>query len=320
VIMLGTLAFLRPRKSPREGGERVLLGAVRSSRREEAREAVDHDRWAAMDEPRASQSHVFDRIVCGTDGTPASLDAVRQAIRLQGSPGNLHLVTVANLDKAAHAGMAATHAADILQSEAETALAQARAIAPAATSKLVDGEPVAALLSEAESEDATLVAVGSHGHRRAAGLVLGTVTARMLRDATCSVLIARPARSSDAWPQSIVVGVDGSAESAVAFSVARSLAERFGGSARAVASTRDHLDREAAQEISPDLEEQPGHAVEVLAAASKSADLVVVGSRGLHGLKALGSVSERIAHEAHSSVLVVRDDGRPPHDSSARET
>jgi nucleotide-binding universal stress UspA family protein len=38
----------------------------------------------------------------------------------------------------------------------------------------------------------------------------------------------------------------------------------------------------------------------------ESADLVVVGSRGLRGLKALGSVSERVAHQARSSVLVVR--------------
>ena len=36
-------------------------------------------------------------------------------------------------------------------------------------------------------------------------------------------------------------------------------------------------------------------------------DLVVIGSRGLHGLKALGSVSERVAHQAECSVLVVRE-------------
>jgi nucleotide-binding universal stress UspA family protein len=36
-------------------------------------------------------------------------------------------------------------------------------------------------------------------------------------------------------------------------------------------------------------------------------DLVVIGSRGLHGLKALGSISERVAHQAECSVLVVRE-------------
>jgi nucleotide-binding universal stress UspA family protein len=35
--------------------------------------------------------------------------------------------------------------------------------------------------------------------------------------------------------------------------------------------------------------------------------LVVIGSRGLGGIKALGSVSERVVHLAHCSVLVARD-------------
>jgi nucleotide-binding universal stress UspA family protein len=43
-----------------------------------------------------------------------------------------------------------------------------------------------------------------------------------------------------------------------------------------------------------------------LVEAAMDADLLVVGSRGLHGIKALGSVSERVAHEAKCSVLVVR--------------
>lgn len=150
-----------------------------------------------------------------------------------------------------------------------------------------------------------MIAVGSHGRRRAAGLLLGTVAARVLRDATCSVLVARPARDAEAWPQTIVAGVDGSLGSAAALTAARSVAARFGGSVRVVASTKDQLDREAAEAIAPELEEHGEPAVNVLVAASESADLLVVGSRGLHGLKALGSVSERVAHQARSSVLVV---------------
>ncbi len=259
-----------------------------------------------MDHARASQSPTFERIVCGVDGTPASLVAVRQALRLLNANGSLHLVAAVHLAEAAHAGIAATHAARLLQGEVETALAEAQVAAPSATSKVVDGEPGAVLLREAETERATLVAVGSHGRRRAAGILLGTVAARVLRDATCSVLVAREARDDETWPQSVLVGVDGSTGSAAALGVARSVAERFGGSLRAVASLKDQLDAEAARAIAPELEEEPARAVDVLAAASESADLVVVGSRGLHGLKALGSVSERVAHQARSSVLVVR--------------
>jgi nucleotide-binding universal stress UspA family protein len=255
---------------------------------------------------KASEAQLFDRILCGVDGTPASLVAVRQALRLRDEHGSVLLFAVANLAQAAQAGMAAPHAAELLQHEAEAALAEALAIAPSASSKLVNGEPVGVLLKQAEAERATLISVGSHGRRRAAGLLLGTVAARMLRDATCSVLIARAARDSETWPQTIVAGVDGSLESAAAFTVARSVAARFSGSVRALASTKDQLDREAAWAIAPELEEQGDRALNALVAASESADLIVVGSRGLHGLKALGSVSERVAHQARSSVLVVR--------------
>lgn len=51
---------------------------------------------------------------------------------------------------------------------------------------------------------------------------------------------------------------------------------------------------------------RPGAAI-VAAAERSGADLVVVGSRGLHGLRALGSVSERVAHTASCSALVVRE-------------
>ena len=259
-----------------------------------------------MLDERASPGPTFERIVCGVDGTPASLVAVRQALRLLDPGGSLHLAAAVHLAEAAHAGIAATHAARLLRSEAQTALEEARVVAPSADTKIADGEPGAVLLRVAEIERATLVAVGSHGRRRAAGILLGTVAARVLRDAACSVLVAREAHDEETWPHSVLVGLDGSAGSAAALAVARSVAERFGGSVRAVASLKDHFDREAALAIAPELEEQPGRAVDVLAAASQAADLVVVGSRGLHGLKALGSVSERVAHQARSSVLVVR--------------
>jgi nucleotide-binding universal stress UspA family protein len=55
--------------------------------------------------------------------------------------------------------------------------------------------------------------------------------------------------------------------------------------------------------------------VKALVAAAREDDLIVVGSRGLHGPKALLSVSERVAHQAHCPVLVVR----PPVDQEATQ-
>jgi nucleotide-binding universal stress UspA family protein len=246
---------------------------------------------------------IFDRIVCGVDGTPESLFAVKQVARLQRSDASLLLVAVTNLAQAAHAGIAASHAADLMQADAEKAIAEATELV-AAESRIVNGDPAGVLLSAAE--DATLLALGSHGRRRTAGILLGTVAARMLREAPCSVLIARPARDPDTWPQRVVAGVDGSAESGLAVAAARSVASSCRAELRIVLATNDQIDRDLAERIAPELEERDGRGVAVLAAESETADLVVVGSRGLQGLKALGSVSERIAHQASCSVLVVR--------------
>lgn len=228
-----------------------------------------------------------ERIVCGVDGTPASLTAVGQALRLADG-GELVLVAVTNLVKAAQAGLAAVHAAELLQRDAEEALEAAKAIAPTAKVRLLDGDPATVLLHQAEAENASLIAVGSHGRGRAAGLLLGTVAARILHDAKCSVLLARPAQDPDTWPRQIVVGFDGSPEAEAALAVARALAARFGSRAQSV-------------------QEEDAKAVEALVAASESGDLVVIGSRGLRGLRSLGSVSERVAHQARCSTLVIRD-------------
>ena len=256
-----------------------------------------------MNAPAPTDLHIFDRIVCGVDGTAESLFAVKQASRLQPSEGSLLLVVAMSLAKAAHAGMAARHAAELLQTEAEQAMAEAKQLVPA-EGKIVNGDPAAILLSEAEH--ATLLAVGSHGRRRAAGILLGTVATRMLREAPCSVLISRPARDPATWPQAIVAGVDGSAESALAVAAARSVASSCGGDLRIVSATSDQVDRDAARKVAPELEERDGRALGVLTTESETADLVVLGSRGLQGLKSLGSVSERVAHQASCSVLVVR--------------
>ena len=52
---------------------------------------------------------------------------------------------------------------------------------------------------------------------------------------------------------------------------------------------------------------QPANTI-VRIAAEEKVDLIVLGSRGLNAIEAflLGSVSERVAHLAHCSVLIVR--------------
>lgn len=136
-------------------------------------------------------------------------------------------------------------------------------------------------------------------------ILIGGVAGEMLHDAPLSVLVTRPA--PEAFPLSIVVGVDGSDAADAALTTAEALAERFGAELTVLTAFRaKDVDLARMRRRSPRVVAVDGHPVETLVTASAFADLVVVGSRGLHGLRALGSVSERVAHEAKSSVLVVR--------------
>jgi nucleotide-binding universal stress UspA family protein len=141
--------------------------------------------------------------------------------------------------------------------------------------------------------------------------------------------------------QSIVVGTDGSpsAEAAVrratevasgsgarmhlvtAYPDAPSYRERIGSSAK-----RDPINlREAAESVlaraageleaqglEADTHAREGDPAQVIleVAQEQHADLVVVGARGLTGFQRflLGSVSSKLAHHAHCSLMIVRED------------
>ena len=169
------------------------------------------------------------------------------------------------------------------------------------------GDPLHCLLAEISRRKATAVVVGSHGISRATGIALGAVSTYLLHDAPCSVLIARGSIDAELWPRRIVVGVDGSADSIRAIEAATALAARCDANLRTMVATQDaRVDLDAVRRIAPGCEEHDAQALELLEVTSETVDLIVVGSRGLRGVRALGSLSERIAHEAHGSVLVVR--------------
>jgi nucleotide-binding universal stress UspA family protein len=251
-------------------------------------------------------TRVFDRIVCGVDSSPESLEAARQADRLRSSEGLLRLATVADVNVAVHAGFSATRVLGELDAAARDALHKAvDAVHPSST-HLLAGDPVPGLLDELRRSDATLVAVGPHGHSRMLGMLLGGMSTALLHEAPCSVLLARKPRFGP-FPASILCGVDGSDHSLLAAEVANDIAARFGSELVFVAATGEKpVDLERISDLGSEVVDDQRSPVEALVDLSHEADLMVVGSRGLHGLAALGSVSERVAHRAASSVLVVR--------------
>jgi nucleotide-binding universal stress UspA family protein len=250
---------------------------------------------------------LFGRIVCGVDGSAASLEAVRQSDVLLEARGKLVLVAVVEPAQAIHFQVAPTalHAArhaleDIekLDRAAAEALERARAEVTRATdvaARETGGPPVSCLLDAVASEQATLLVVGTHGLGRAAGTLLGSVATRVLHRAPCSILVARRPAAGNWSPRTIIAGVDGSEAAEAALRAGRELESRFGAELRVL--TID--------------DRRPAHA---LVEAAAEADLLAVGSRGTHSSLVLGSVSEHVAHHAHCSVLVIRQ-GRPLADS-----
>jgi nucleotide-binding universal stress UspA family protein len=261
----------------------------------------------AVSGPRWS---IFGRVLVGVDGSAEAREAARQAAILAEKPPTLLAAYDLTPPIVGATGPAVPvyYDEDVQRKAAEDALERTRQEVDAQLeAKIARGCSWDVLLAEIEREHDTLVAVGSHGTGRARGIVFGSTATELVHKAPSSVLVARKAGAE--FPRSIVVGIDGSSESAAAYAAAHGLAERFGArlwpvvahggkpvDKRLVAAIVDHL-----HEDSPD---DPVHA---LVAAGADADLLVVGSRGLHGLKSLGSVSERVAHQAHCSVLVVRE-------------
>ncbi|MDF2749847.1 MAG: UspA domain protein [Gaiellaceae bacterium] len=259
---------------------------------------------------RAAGLTQFAHVVVGIDGSPEAREAARQAARL--TDGELAFVAAYDPAEAIVGGTAIgvpVYADErALRARAESALREAATVVAesSAATELVRGRSWEALLAEVERRAASLVVVGSHGNSRLGGVVLGSTATELVHKAPCSVLVARTAGAD--FPSRLAVGVDGSAESAAAHATAKALSDRFGASLwPVVAHGGGAVDRgEVERIVGVHREDSPHGAVAALLAASAESDLLVVGSRGLHGLRALGSVSERIAHRARCSVLVVR--------------
>lgn len=261
----------------------------------------------------------FEKIVVGVEDSEAALEATRQAAALLAPHGLLTLLTTYQVLPTA-GGLAgwgsqayAYQAPEIrkqIQEQAVKTLQKAREIVHEVDAhELVEGKTkeeaaANALIAEAARIGADLIAVGAPHHGRAWGFLSGSCATAVLHNAPCSVLVARPLA---AGVKRIVVGIDGSPASRLAFNAAAALAAELGAELGTLAAYGGRaLDLDAVKAINPDYEHSAYDAVTALIGRSSDCDLLVVGSRGLEGLRALGSVSERVAHEAACSVLVVR--------------
>ncbi len=263
----------------------------------------------------------FTRVVCSVDGSLESIEAARQVSRLAPRTARLVLLGVARPLAASPLRAGVVMAPG--PSEAAAELRRARERIPElrrARLSLLEGAPIPTLLGALRRESATLVAVGIHRRSRALGVALGSVATALLHGAPCSVYVGRGPFGVTRLPRRIVVGVDGSRGAYRALEEAAALAGRIRAEVCVlVALGSKDVDLTGLEErmnaVGVVVVEDPRRPVDALLAAG--AELLVLGGRGIHGLRALGSVSERVAHQARCPVLVVRPEQWAP---SARAT
>jgi nucleotide-binding universal stress UspA family protein len=243
--------------------------------------------------------------------------AVEQAVALSGPSTALVFVCVRET-RGAGATLQATIATERADAALEDALKVAREADIEAAAEILPGhDPRSVLLEEASRSD--LLVVASHGGSRAGGIALGSTASAAVHRAQVPVLVARRPPQGIVFPERILVATDGSPDAARAVELTARIGHRHHASVYLLSVDPgphgdphriavDTVDLTAALGREPTVLRVFGHADERIleAAASERVALVAVGSRGLSGARALGSVSERVAHRAPCSVLVAR--------------
>jgi nucleotide-binding universal stress UspA family protein len=203
------------------------------------------------------------------------------------------------------------------------------------THEVLQGDAAGALIEA--SEDASLLVVGSRGRGAFKRAMLGSVSSKVVAHSECPVLVVPEGSTPDDSERVIVVGVDGSPNSAaaLAWAIGRSSPERD--EVRAVSVVHnparrdveraielvDHEVQTAAEALAPvvdpagdladargvkfGMEIVAGDAREVLFERGMAADLVVVGVRGEGGISSMvmGSVATYLVHHLPGAIAVV---------------
>lgn len=272
---------------------------------------------------RARSAPSFRDILCGVDGSRGSDEAVRQAIALGSPGGSISFIAVCE-DRGVGLGAQASLSEQRARSALDEASALAREAGVRPSTTIRSGASVReVVLAEAAGHD--LLVVGSHGGSWLGGIILGSTATQIAHRAEGPVLVARRVPNGDDFPQRILLATDGSPGSWAAARTATCIAQgRHSELALVYVPDGMHPERyrevlkqltmiEKASGSQPSVVDSPGQVAERITGTAQAAhsSLIVIGQRGVKGLRALGSVSERVVHRALCSVLVVAPMARP---------
>lgn len=296
-----------------------------------------------MDLPAAP---VFRKVIVGVDGREGGTDAVALAHVLAAPDAEIILLDAYPFDGGAERTSIGAYeellregALNLLAVEGDHEAYVRRAVA--------DFSPGRALQHEAESSGADLIVIGSCHRGALGGVLVGDVSRAVLHGAPCPVAVApRGYRNHEEPVRVIGVGVDQRAPARAALELAAAVAAESGGALRlicavdppaagitgfayydwsrlrdehTVAASRMQTELIAELGVPATGEVVEGVAAEILGKLSRTADLIVVGSRGRGAFRRvmLGSTSDRLVHEAACPVLVMPS---PTETGAERET
>jgi maltose/moltooligosaccharide transporter len=141
---------------------------------------------------------VYDRVVVGSDGSPSALHAVARAHEVAAAAEARVVVVTAYAPDTAVDRPAQVGGRELLYGQDAARRALSRSVAELTSERIreveqivVAGEPAEALLEVARSSPASLIVVGNRGLGAEEGEVLGSVPAKIVRNADCDVLVVQ---------------------------------------------------------------------------------------------------------------------------------
>lgn len=302
------------------------------------------------------------RLVIGYDGSPCS-DAALDDLNKAGLPRTSEVSVISAVDIFLASGRETWMSEPVREiikpykAEAKALMRQATMYAAQAKKKVrsrfpgwrvrfkaVADSPAGALVKDAARCKANLIVVGAHGHSKL-GRFLGSVSQMVLTQAECSVRVGRPSLNKNARALRILIGIDGSPDSAAAVKAAASRSWPAGTEfllisaidpkkstfieKLAPADIRWFLEqadnqhqatgrmlesfakkfREKDWVVTCEVKDGDPKKVLVKEAETWRADTIFVGARGLTHMKRffMGGVSTAVAARAHCSVEVIRN-------------
>jgi nucleotide-binding universal stress UspA family protein len=267
---------------------------------------------------------IFRDILCAVDGKEGGFSAVEHAVALAGTQGRVtSLVVTSYRSGGAHRAPAIgpIRAAEIL----ERAGGIAREAGVPYVEEVDPRSPPARVILD-WSTRYELLALGAPASSWPARLLSVGVGDQAIGGFSNALLVARPLADDRRLGDRIVVASDGLETSDALVDLAGRLVSPGRSNVTLVhALGREPVKRGRLRDHESTLEKQeqtlartcsagtsellimPGRAAAVIVSAAASADasLVVMGSRRLDGLRAMGSVSRRVAHQSPCSVLLL---------------